>query len=202
MAIAFHVLNAPGQHQNGWPGRMLVCGQSEARRFHGELAPTHVLSIKTPGRNYLGPKDVAPENHWMFEFDDVDEPGLAGAPTAEEVDEIIARVATLPADAKLLIHGLQSVRRAPAVALGILATLVAPTDAAAALVPFCRHAPDPNRLVVDLFDSALGRDGALRAACDARFVASSSTLQRRSEADSSSFDFDMLAAADRQTAKG
>ena len=181
---------------------MLVCGQSEARRQYSDLAPSHVLSIVTPGRSYLGPKDVAPECHLKVEFDDVDDLALPGAPTLEMVQTIVTWVATLPETARLCIHGLQGVRRAPAVGLGILASCVSPVEAAAALVPFCRHAPDPNRLVVRLFDEALEQGGALIAACEARFVVSSATLCRRVQDDSGSFDFAMLAGDDKRANQG
>ena len=181
---------------------MLVCGQSEARRFHAELQPSHVLSIVTPGRSYLGPKDVSPDRHLKVEFDDVEEPASAGAPTIEQMRGIIAFVEALPEEASLCLHGLQGVRRAPAVGLGILASLMPAAEAAAALAPFCRHSPDPNRLVVRLFDAALAADGALIRACESRFVAGSGTLLRRSQDDRSDFDFGLLALDEDRVRRG
>ncbi|TFF22874.1 phosphatase [Jiella endophytica] len=181
---------------------MLICGQSEARRFYADLAPTHVVSIVTPGRSYLGPKDVAPDCHLKLEFDDVEEPGRPGAPTPEIIDAVAAFVAALPEAARLCVHGLQGVRRAPAIGLGILAGALAPNDAAAALAPFCRHAPDPNLLVVRLFDEALELNGKLTGACEARFVTSGATLRRRGQDDCSDFDFEMLAIEEDRVRQG
>ncbi|MBO0905262.1 hypothetical protein [Jiella sonneratiae] len=167
-----------------------------------ELAPSHVLSIVTPGRSYLGPRDVPPDRHLKIEFDDVEDAARPGAPTLSAMREIMDFAGALPEEARLCLHGLQGVRRAPAVALGILAASLPPTEAAAALKPFCRHAPDPNLLVVALFDELLGLAGALSAACQARFVASHATLRRRGDEDGPGFDFDMLAMKDEQVRHG
>ncbi|MBP0614317.1 hypothetical protein [Jiella mangrovi] len=181
---------------------MSICGQSEARRFHADLAPTHVLSIITPGRSYLGPRDVAPDCHLKVEFDDVEDAGLPGAPTLGQALEILSWASALPETAKLCLHGLQGGRRAPAVGLGILAAVVDPSEATAALSPFCRQAPDPNPLLVRLFDEALGLDGALVEACATRFVASRATQRRRSTESDASFDFGMLAIDRGQAQSG
>ena len=193
MVATFHSLVDEGRVLQGWPCRMHVCGQSEARRFQADLAATHVLSIVTPGRSYLGPRDVAPDRHLKIAFDDVEDGTRAGGPTLDLVRSITEWSAALPSEARLCLHGLQGVRRAPAVGLGILAARVSPAEAVAALARFCRHAPDPNILVVRLFDEVLGLGGALSSACEARFSGCGSTLRRRDQADGSDFDFDMLA---------
>ncbi|MCE7026774.1 phosphatase [Jiella avicenniae] len=201
MVATFHSLVDGDRDLQGWPCRMHVCGQSEARRFQADLAATHVLSVVTPGRSYLGPRDVAPDHHLKVEFDDVEDAGRAGAPSLELVRSIGEWTATLPDDARLCLHGLQGVRRAPAVALGILAARVPPADAVAALARFCRHAPDPNLLVVRLFDEALGLGGALLAACQTRFAGCGSALRRRDQSEGQDFNFDML-ALDGERARG
>ncbi|NDW06618.1 hypothetical protein [Jiella pacifica] len=201
MVATFHSLVDAGRELQGWPCRMQVCGQSEARRFQAELAATHVLSILTPGRSYLGPRDVAPAHHLKVEFDDVEDDTRPGGPSLDLVRSIGEWTAALPDEARLCLHGLQGVRRAPAVALGILAARVPPADAVAALARFCRHAPDPNRLLVRRFDEALGLGGALSAACASRFAGCGSALQRRDQADGADFNFDML-ALDGERAQG
>ncbi|MBO0661590.1 phosphatase [Jiella sp. MQZ9-1] len=192
MVASFQTLSMLNGEGDRWPCRMLICGQSEARRFHADIDPTHVLSIVTPGRSYLGPKDVAPDHHLKVAFDDVESPGSPGAPTREIVETIVAWAAGLPASARLCLHGLQGVRRAPAIGLGLLAGAAAPGQAAAALPTFCRHAPTPNLLVVSLFDEVWGLQGGLIDACEARFVPSVATLRRRTESDHGDFAFDML----------
>ncbi len=175
---------------------MQICGQSEARRFQTEMAATHVLSILTPGRSYLGPKDIDPERQLKVAFEDVEDGTHPGAACLDLVHTINAWVDALPDDAKLCLHGLQGVRRAPAVGLGILAARMPAAEAVAALARFCRHAPDPNLLVVRLFDEALGLGGTLVAACEARFAGCGSTLRRRGATDGADFDFDMLALSE------
>ena len=160
------------------------------------MGATHVLSIITPGRSYLGPKDIAPEHQLKVAFEDVEDGTRPGGPTLDLVRSVGAWSATLPDDARLCLHGLQGVRRAPAVGLGILAARLPAAEAVAALARFCRHAPDPNLLVVRLFDEALDLNGALLAACQARFAGSGSALRRLSPADGTDFNFDMLALSE------
>lgn len=193
MVATFHSLADAGRQWQGWPCRMHICGQSEARRLYEELAPTHVLSIITPGRSYLGPKGVAADCHLKVAFEDVEDPSRLNGPTLDLVRAIGAWAAQLPDDARLCLHGLQGVRRAPAIGLGLLAARLPPAEAAASLGPYCRHAPDPNLLVVRLFDEALGLGGALLNACEARFAGSGAALLRREQTDGTDFNFDMLA---------
>ncbi|MEX6506986.1 phosphatase [Jiella sp. M17.18] len=167
-----------------------------------ELSPSDVISIKSPDKSYLGPKDLPEGRHLIVEFEDVEAEDAAGAPTAEQVSAILGFVAKLPEDARLLIHGLQGVRRAPAVAIGILATLLSPVEAAGAAVPCCRHPADPNRLVLQRFDAALSLRGELVAACAARFVPGRATLRRREEGDGVPFAFDMLAGSSNGKSAG
>ncbi|HEX2019341.1 MAG TPA: phosphatase [Aurantimonas sp.] len=186
------------QFAGGWPGRLIVRGQSEARRHFAVLDPTHVLSIKAPDLNYLGPRDIPADRHLILAFDDTDDPAGANAPTRDHVAAVRAFADTLPAEARLLIHGLQGVQRAPAVAAGLLAALLPPAEAVATVRAACSQAPCPNRLVVKLFDAMLELDGALVAACDSRFVPGQATLLRRGDQASTSFAFDMLQVGDEK----
>ena len=131
---------------------LLVRGQSEARRLIEEIAPTHILSITTPGRSYLGPRDFASDRQLFVSFDDVDGLNAANAPDAAMIERVLAFSRALPSDGKLLIHGLLGVRRSSAVALGLLADRMSPTDAAQSLTPLCSQPPDPHPLVLRLFD--------------------------------------------------
>lgn len=186
-----------GRHfAGGWPGRLLVRGQSEARRHLAVIAPTHVLSIKSPDLSYLGPRDLPADRHLILTFDDTDDADGATAPIHEHVTAIRDFADTLPADARLLIHGLQGVRRAPAVAIGLLSALLPPAEAVAVARSACSQAPSPNRRVVRLFDDALGLAGTLVEACDTRFVPGQAATHMRGDQAATSFAFDMLDTGD------
>lgn len=174
-------------HPNGWPCRLMVSGQSEARRLITLIDPTHVLSIKSPERRYLGPRGFDEAHHLILDMDDVEDINAAGAPHPAHVERILDFVSTLPADAKLLIHCLGGTRLAPAAAIGILLGSLETSDALAAVVPAASDCPDPNRLLVSLFDTHWNLGGKLVAACEARFMPGLSGIARRrsSETDAS-----------------
>lgn len=165
--------------QERFSAELVVRGQSEARRLVEEIAPTHILSILTPGRANLGPKGFPEERHLVVSFADVESAKDTDAPNEDMVRRCLAFARAIPAEGRLLVHGLQGVRRAPAMGLGLLADRLSPAEAAQALSPACSQPADPQSLVIALFDKVLGLDGQLKAAAAARFVPGRNTLRRR-----------------------
>ncbi|RFC62129.1 hypothetical protein DYI37_17985 [Fulvimarina endophytica] len=170
---------ADGRGEARVAAEMLVRGQSEARRLIDEIAPSHVLSIMTPGRSYLGPRGFAPERQLFMTFDETDDPASANAPDVRMVEDMLAFARGVPKEGRLLIHGLLGVRRSSAVALGLFADGHPPAEAAQMLSRACSQPPDPQRLVVRLFDKVLGLDGALVEAAATRFVQGRNAIRRR-----------------------
>ena len=164
--MQFRALAAGSNHPNGWPCRLLVTSQSEARRFHTSLGATHVLSIKGTRTRYLGPKDLPQVHHLLMVFNDVPDAAHSVPPTAEHIEEMQRWMLALPGDAALIIHCLQGVHRSAATALGFLAQQVAPPEAMS-LLRQIRPEAMPNPLVVSLWDRFLALDGALIAATGA-----------------------------------
>lgn len=160
MAALFAPLTDGMGHPNRWPAKMLVCSQTEARRNGAEWAPTHIISIYGPESRYLGLPDFDPARQLHSRFDDVPDPAAPGAPTPAHIEEIMAFVDALPADARLMIHCLQGSTRGAATALGILARYL-PADKAGQTIfkSFANVAPSP--LVIALWDKMLGLDGKL-----------------------------------------
>lgn len=154
------ILSSNDSHAAGWPVRLLVSSQTEARHNRALWAPSHLISIRAPGTKLLSMIDLPPERHLELIFGDALDPDEPGAARGEQIAEALAFVDRLPGDARLLVHCLRGIGRAPALSLGVLARYLGPEDAAAAL-----HAlkPDakPNRHVVALCDSALGLKGKL-----------------------------------------
>ncbi len=56
------------RHPNGWPLRLVVCGQYEARQWFERMQATHVLSIRKEGRAFHPPK-VDAARHLVLSFE-------------------------------------------------------------------------------------------------------------------------------------
>lgn len=147
-------------HPQGWPIRIIVSSQTEARHNRLAWAPSHLISIRAPGTKLLSMIDLPPERHLELQFSDAllaDEPQSA---TVHVIEQAFAFIDTLPEDARLLIHCLRGIGRSTALTMGILARYMDAEQAAANL-----HAlrPDakPNRHVATLCDAVLGLKGKL-----------------------------------------
>jgi predicted protein tyrosine phosphatase len=160
MPELFAALTDGSNHPHKWPGAMLVCSQTEARRNGAEWAPTHIISIYGPQSRYLGLPDFDQSRQLHARFEDTLDPTTPGAPTLADIEAIIAFVDGLPRDARLMIHCLQGSTRGAAVALGILARSLSVDKAGQTIFRACANAA-PNPLLVALWDRALGLDGKL-----------------------------------------
>lgn len=153
-------------NSGGWPYALAVTSAAEARRNADVLRPTHLISISDPDRIARGPESVPPDNRLAIAFEDVEDPSAAHAITLAQVEQILAWVRALPADARVLVHCLAGESRSPAVATGILAEVLG-SKKAAAMLRELRPAASPNRLVLSVFDTALGLSRTLvRAVVD------------------------------------
>jgi len=150
------------RHPGGWPCRLAVCGQYEARQGFEAMAATHVISIRRTARPFHPPK-VAPDRHLVLDFEDTTDTANPEAPSQGHLEAATAFVDQLPGDARLLVHCLQGLSRSTGLALGLLAREVSPLRAAY-LLHTARPVATPNMLVVRLWDDRLGLNGALVAA--------------------------------------
>jgi predicted protein tyrosine phosphatase len=150
----------PQRHPRGWPMRLRICGQPEARRHAAEWGATHLVTLKAEELRYLGPAGFAPERHLTLQFADTRDEERLDAPTLEHIAALCAFVDALPADARLLLHCLRGISRGPAMALGLLAREVPPVRAGT-LLHRLRPEAEPNKLLVQLWDEHLKLDGAL-----------------------------------------
>ncbi len=154
------VLQANPAHPNGWPIRMIISSQTEARHNRALWAPTHLISMRAPASRLLSMIDLPPERHLELYFGDATDPDAPDAARPDAIDAAFNFVDDLPEDAHLLVHCLRGIGRATALSLGILARYLAPEEAAAALHAL-RPEAKPNRHVVGLCDTALGLKGKL-----------------------------------------
>lgn len=162
IGMRFKTLTDGKNHPNGWPCRLLVTSQSEARRFHKTLAATHVLSIKGTQTKDFGPRDLPEDRRLLMVFNDVPDASHSLPPTAAHIREMQDWMLRLPEDAALIVHCLQGVHRSAATALGFLVQQTGPSEALKILREI-RPQADPNPLVVSLWDDFLGLDGRLVA---------------------------------------
>ncbi|MBP2235193.1 putative protein tyrosine phosphatase [Sinorhizobium kostiense] len=154
------VLAGNPAHPSGWPVRVIVGSQTEARHNRAFWTPTHLISIRAPATRLLSMIELPPERHLELFFGDATDPDAPDAARAEAISATFAFVDGLPEDAHLLIHCLRGIGRSTALALGILARYMAPEAAAAALHAL-RPEAKPNRHVVGLCDAELGLKGKL-----------------------------------------
>ncbi|NRP18162.1 hypothetical protein LPJGGPFB_01392 [Ensifer adhaerens] len=154
------VLKTNPAHPNGWPIRMIISSQTEARHNRALWAPTHLISMRAPASRLLSMIDLPPERHLELYFGDATDPDAPDAARPDAIDAAFNFVDGLPEDAHLLVHCLRGIGRATALSLGILARYLAPEEAAAALHAL-RPEAKPNRHVVGLCDTALGLKGKL-----------------------------------------
>jgi predicted protein tyrosine phosphatase len=154
------VLGTNPAHSSGWPVRVIVSSQTEARHNRAHWAPTHLISIRAPATRLLSMIELPPERHLELYFGDTIDPDAPDAARAEAIEATFAFVDGLPKDAQLLIHCLRGIGRSTALTLGILARYIEPEEAAAVLHAL-RPEAKPNRHVVGLCDTRLGLKGKL-----------------------------------------
>ena len=159
-ALYAPLLGSNASHPNGWPVRVIVASQTEARHNKAAWAPSHLISIRAPGTKLLSMIDLPAERHLELLFGDVTDPDEPGAAKPAHIEQAFAFIDGLPQDAHLLIHCLRGIGRSTALTLGILARYMDPEDAAAALHGL-RPEAKPNRHVTGLCDTVLGLKGRL-----------------------------------------
>jgi len=146
--------------------RIWVCGLDDLPGVVERVRPARLVSLLPRAEQPPTPLGMAPANHLRLFVDDVEQPAIGrAAPGPEDVLALIRFVRAAPRNVSVVIHCLAGVSRSPAAALVALA-LDAPgreREAARALRAASPCA-SPNRLIVELADAALERNGALSAA--------------------------------------
>lgn len=130
------------------------------------IRPTHVLSLIDPG---LPPVVIDPPvRHASLCFHDTTATDDAHAPSGAAIDAIVAFLEEVLASAKdapvrLVVHCHHGQSRSPAAAFVALAMHLGQGNEAEAFAQMRRAAPGcwPNRLLVELADARLARNGAL-----------------------------------------
>jgi predicted protein tyrosine phosphatase len=145
-----------------------ICSVEDMPGVVARLQPARVVSLLTGNAQPATPPEVQSEDHLRILVDDIEGPEAGFiAPSEAHVEQLIAFLRASPPHVSIVIHCLAGVSRSPAAALVALA-LDAPGQEmeAAALLRAAAPFADPNRLIIELADVSLGRNGALVAALD------------------------------------
>jgi len=147
---------------------LTICGVHELPQHEGKKW-THVISI---WEQYLEDnkgcrelvKAVAPRAELLFSyFEDSSNPSYPDAPRLEDVQRILDFTSQLPRKAKVLVHCRAGVSRSTAVAYAILCQHTKPGLELENLehIQSLHDLVMPNRLVVELAEKVLKRNGAM-----------------------------------------
>jgi predicted protein tyrosine phosphatase len=147
---------------------LTICGVDELREHEGKPW-THIVSIWDKAhlddavcRERV--KAVAPRAEILFNFfDDTSDPNDPNAPRLEDVQRILDFARGLPRAARLLVHCRAGVSRSTATAYAILCQHTEPGREMENLlhVETLRDLVLPNRLILELADKVLGRNGGM-----------------------------------------
>lgn len=153
------------------PFQVSVCSRAGVAGFVAS-GVTHLLSIDNPGNPTPTPEWFA-GTHWHVVFQDVESDAEAAeysarAPTRADIQQVLDHAASCLDASRcskvhLLVHCLAGASRSPAAAFAILSMLFGPGQEVSAFKHLMKIKPDvfPNKLVVQLADEILGRDGKM-----------------------------------------
>jgi predicted protein tyrosine phosphatase len=147
-----------------------VCALSAVEHHARRLEPSHLISLLSPDMGVPTPHPVSPDNHLRVAVHDISTP-IDGHvhPADSHVEEIITFIEGWPRQAPLLIHCHMGISRSTATAYTALCMIngAGHEDRAARLMRELGPHVQPNRLIVQLADKALGREGRMLRAIEA-----------------------------------
>jgi predicted protein tyrosine phosphatase len=153
----------------GLVGEVFVCGLADLPLHAGSLKPSRLISLVPSFEQPPTPSHILPDGHLRLELDDIEAP-LAGyiLPEIEHVERLVSFVRAWNGEQPMLIHCAVGVSRSMAAAVVALSCL-SDKDERHLTAELRRAAPhaSPNRRIVGLADTLLGRRGRLLEAVDA-----------------------------------
>ena len=135
-----------------------------------EVRPSHLISLLDPETMIDTPSGIARERHLQLGINDISTPSdYLVAPDVGHIDTLLAFVDGWHGDAPLLVHCWAGISRSTAAAFIALCAInetAAENDLARLIRDRGDHA-HPNRLMVQLADQHLGREGRMTDAVEA-----------------------------------
>jgi len=135
------------------------------RRF----GPSHLVTLLSPEYMIDTPDGLDPMRHLRLAIDDITEPWTGRShPTEAHICDLLAFTREWDGRAPALFHCYAGVSRSMAAAFTVLCDRLGPGSEAAIARLMREKAPhaDPNRLIVRIADSLLGRGGDMVRAVD------------------------------------
>jgi predicted protein tyrosine phosphatase len=147
-----------------------VCSLADLPATVAATGARHILTVMGDVTRVTRPEAVPETNHLMIRMDDITEPadGFV-APCVAHVEQALAFVRRWDRAAPLVIHCYAGISRSTASAFMAACALNPHRDETAIARQMRAASPSayPNRLIVDLADRALGRNGRMVRALDA-----------------------------------
>ena len=148
-------------------GRIHVCSMTRVVDTVRESGARSLITILTAGASLVRPREISPERHLQMTLSDIVEPQEGHTlPAAAHIDRLLAFLDNWERDAPLVIHCYAGVSRSPAAAY-VAACALSPHRCEMDLAQALRRASPtatPNRRLIALADSRLGRQGRMSAA--------------------------------------
>lgn len=141
-----------------------VCSLSHLHATVEKSGARHVMTVMGKLDRVTRPPSISPDNHLLIAMDDITAPaeGFA-APRSEQVGRIIEFALRWDRAAPMVIHCFAGISRSTASAF-VAACALSPHRSEIEIARRMREASPtaaPNRLIVELADELLGRDGRM-----------------------------------------
>ena len=150
--------------------RLKICGRLETRQFL-DCGFSHMISIgdHDDALDGLRLPEIQPENYLCLRFSDTEDPSRSDCPTLANISPLFEWLSEVQIQ-RLLVHCTAGIGRSPAIALLALSAL----DTEEPPLMHLERVTDssecsyiwPNRLVVELGDQILKREGVILSALD------------------------------------
>ncbi|MEW6768884.1 MAG: protein tyrosine phosphatase [Pseudomonadota bacterium] len=146
-----------------------VCSLAALPATVAATGASHILTVMGKVDQVVRPASVLHENHLLISMDDINEPAEGFvAPSLAHVEQALAFIRKWDRAAPLVIHCYAGISRSTASAFMAVCALNPARDELSIAKQIRAASPTayPNRLIVQLADRALGRQGRMLRALD------------------------------------
>lgn len=150
--------------------RIHICSLARLGDTVSASRASHLVTLLTDCAQVSRPKTISPENHLVLQVSDIVEPIEGMTPPGEEhIRALIEFARSWDRRQPMVIHCFAGISRSTAAAY-VLACALVPDRAEAEIAKELRRASEmatPNRLIVGIGDTLLGRQGKMVRAIEA-----------------------------------
>lgn len=149
--------------------RLLVTPLSQLENAIAAHAPSHIVTLLSPGHMIETPSGFPGERHLKLGVNDIVDPTAGDAPPVpDHIERLLAFSRGWDLSQPMIIHCWAGISRSMASAYAVLCDRLGPGSEEAIALAMRRRAPHaaPNRLLVRHADTVLARDGRMIAAVE------------------------------------